>query len=102
ASVRAYVGLQQTTVAPSDSIIDNRIWLDMPPPGTQCSPSCGPASNPAQKPRNGPNENGKKTRSAGLTRAPRYTVFQHSSNHCQLSLVSIQRNGRPVDDDVWQ
>ena len=37
----------------------------MPPPGMQCRPIWQPASKPAQKPRNGPNENGKNTRSPG-------------------------------------
>ena len=78
------------------------MWLDIPPPGTTCRPICQAASKPAQNPRNGPNENGKNTRSPGATRAARKTTFQQSSAHCQLSLVSIQRSGRPVVDEVWQ
>ena len=35
ASLSAYVGVQQTTVAPTASIMRSRSWLDMPPPGTQ-------------------------------------------------------------------
>ena len=70
----------------------------------ECSaaPSGDRPRTPAQNPRNGPNENGKNTRSPAPTRAPRYTAFQQSSSNCQLSLVSIQRSGRPVVDDVWQ
>lgn len=89
-------------VGPTASIIASRCSLDMPPPGTTCSPSWAPASNPAQNPRNGPNENGKKARSPAVTPAARYTAFQHSSIHCQLSAVSIQRSGDPVVEEVWQ
>ena len=45
--------------------------LDIPPPGTHRAPSWHPASNAVQNPRNGPNENGKKIRSAGPTWAAR-------------------------------
>ena len=73
----------------------------MPPPGTQCAPIWQPASNAVQKPRNGPNENANSTRSPGWTRAAANTDFQQSSAHCQLALVSSQRSGRPVVEDVW-
>ena len=75
--------------------------LSMPPAGTHWAPSCAPASKAVQKPRKGPKENGKKIRSDASTRAPRYTAFQHSRAHCQLSLVSSQRNDCPVVDEVW-
>ncbi len=73
----------------------------MPPAGMHCAPIWQPASNAVQNPRNGPKENGKKIRSPASTFAASYTAFQHSSIHCQLSLVSSQRNGLPVVDDVW-
>ena len=50
---------------------------------------------------NGPNPNGKKTRSAAVTPAALYTAFQQSMIHCQLAPVSNHRRGRPVVDDVW-
>ena len=79
-----------------------RTGLDMPPPGTQWAPICEPASKATQKPRKGPKEKGKKMRSPGPTPAARYTAFQHSTSHCQLSFVSSQRSGWPVVEEVWQ
>ncbi len=35
ASLSAYVGVQQRTVALTASIMRSRSWLDIPPPGTQ-------------------------------------------------------------------
>ena len=103
ASRSAYVGVQQTTVA-LDGFDHRKTKLARHAAAGHAVQrrSGSPASNAAQKPRNGPNENGKKMRSPASTRAPRYTAFQHSSSHCQLSLVSIQRSGRPVVDEVWQ
>ena len=71
-------------------------------PGTLSAPIWWAASNASQKPRNGPNEKGKKMRSPGPTRAAWYTVFQQSTSHCQLSVVSSQRSGNPEVEDVWQ
>ena len=58
--------MQQTTVAPTASIIARRMLARHAAARHAVQrPSGTPASKPAQNPRNGPNENGKKTRSPG-------------------------------------
>ena len=70
-------------------------WLDMPPPGTQCRPIWQPASKPAQKPRNGPNENGKNTRSPAPTRA-RAIDRLPAVEHPLPALVGVDPAQRPA------
>ena len=98
---RAYVGVQQRTLAPWVKMARNLAALLKPPPGMLKAPSASPASNASQKPMNGPNENAKKTRSAALTPAARKMSLQFSIIHCQLSGVSSQRNGSPLVPLVW-
>ena len=85
----------RSTVAPTASIIASRSWLDMPPPGTQCRPIWQPASKPAQKPRNGPNENGKNTRSPGPTRAAAVDRLP-ALEHPLPALVGVDPPQRPA------
>ena len=61
------------------------------------------ASNAVQKPRNGPNENGKNSRSPGAEpHAGENSICQQPSSPSQLSGVSSQRSGRPVlVPEVW-
>jgi hypothetical protein len=49
---------------------------------------------------NMPNENGKKTRSAGPTPAPRSTNPQQRAHQSHDSCVSSQRSGAPLVPDV--
>ena len=98
---RAYVGVQQRTLAPWVKMARNLASLLKPPPGMLNAPSASLASNASQKPMNGPNENAKKIRSAALTPAARKMSLQFSIIHCQLSGVSSQRNGSPLVPLVW-
>src|SRR5213079_3060832 len=75
--------------------------LEARSPGIASAPRARAPSKPAQKPMKRPNENGKKTRSAGSTPAPRRTNAQHRAHHSHDSGVSSQRIGCPLVPEVW-
>ena len=95
--------MQQTTVAPTASIIASRSWLDMPPPGTQCSADLAAGVEAGPEPEKRPERKRKEDAIAGPDVRRRGRPPSSSrATHCQLSFVSIQRSGRPVVDEVWQ
>src|SRR5262249_33404398 len=96
----AYVGVQRMIVALLSSRKRRRALLLIPPAGRQNRPRRTADSNAVQKPRNGPNENGKNSRSSERTPTMRKMVYQHSSMADQLSGVSSQRNGLPDVPEV--
>ena len=93
--------MQTRTVAPSASIDARRASESWPPPGIASAPSARAPSNPAQKPTKSPNENGKKTRSAGVTPAARSTKAQQRVHQSHDACVSSQRMGSALVPDVW-
>ena len=91
------MGVQQTQVTPLSRMDCRRASLPMPPPGTQSAPSLAAASKASQKPMKGPKENAKYTRSPAPIPAARKTSTQLSTIQSQLSGVSSQGRGRPLD-----
>src|SRR5437867_10997877 len=68
-------------------------WRILPAPGSTIAPRARAPSKPAQNPMKRPNENGKKTRSAGVMPAPESTNPQHRAHHSHDACVSSQRSG---------
>src|SRR5690349_11012350 len=84
-------------------MLRTRCSLVIAPPEMHIAPSLSAPPNADQKPMNGPKENAKKTRSAAVTPAARYTWSdQMPVHHTHDSAVSSQRSGAsPLEPEVW-